>query len=142
MEILLHHEFPGNVRELENIIEFGFAICRGRTLKIEHLPVDLRDARSQASSTGDLPRPDQSSDHSKSSIVDEQPIRALMKQFAGDHVTPVRAALVEEAAIREALRMYKNNRTKAAKALGIDRTTLWRKMKKYEMRDDSTSEDF
>lgn len=41
VEILMRHDFPGNVRELENIIEYGFAVCHGRILEVEHLPSEL-----------------------------------------------------------------------------------------------------
>ena len=42
MEILMRYDFPGNVRELENIIEFGFVLCHNRLIDIVHLPEELR----------------------------------------------------------------------------------------------------
>jgi len=42
MEILMRLDFPGNVRELENIIEFGFVLCHNTYLDVHHLPEDLR----------------------------------------------------------------------------------------------------
>jgi transcriptional regulator with PAS, ATPase and Fis domain len=41
MAILIDHPFPGNVRELENIIEFTFVKCQGRRIERRHLPPDL-----------------------------------------------------------------------------------------------------
>ena len=41
MRVLSHHEFPGNIRELENIIEHAFVLCRGDRVEVEHLPDDL-----------------------------------------------------------------------------------------------------
>ena len=41
MAILMNHDFPGNVRELENIIEHGFVLCRGGIIETEHLPEQL-----------------------------------------------------------------------------------------------------
>ncbi|MBD3349745.1 MAG: PAS domain-containing protein [Candidatus Eisenbacteria bacterium] len=38
MEILMRHDYPGNVRELENAIEHAFAMSRGRVIRAEHLP--------------------------------------------------------------------------------------------------------
>jgi len=38
LHILLHHEFPGNVRELENILEYAFILCREGFIQVEHLP--------------------------------------------------------------------------------------------------------
>ncbi len=45
MEVLLNHDYPGNVRELENILEHALLICRGQTVTAEHLPVSLQDRR-------------------------------------------------------------------------------------------------
>ena len=42
LRILMSHDFPGNVRELENIIEHAFVLCRNNVIKVEHLPEDLR----------------------------------------------------------------------------------------------------
>lgn len=41
MQILMKHSFPGNVRELENIIEHGMVLCSNSTLETEHLPPEL-----------------------------------------------------------------------------------------------------
>jgi len=40
----MDHDFPGNVRELENIMEHAFVLCRGGLIKMEHLPPQLRTA--------------------------------------------------------------------------------------------------
>lgn len=41
MHILLHYEFPGNIRELENIIEYASILCQGGHIQVEHLPLHL-----------------------------------------------------------------------------------------------------
>jgi len=41
MELLMRHPFPGNVRELENIIEHAFVLCKGDAIQLEHLPPEL-----------------------------------------------------------------------------------------------------
>ncbi len=46
MEVLMRHDFPGNVRELENIIEYGFVLCHERLIDVRHLPEELQ-ARAQ-----------------------------------------------------------------------------------------------
>jgi len=43
MGLLMNYDFPGNVRELENIIERGVALTNGATVEIAHLPEDLRE---------------------------------------------------------------------------------------------------
>jgi PAS domain S-box-containing protein len=45
MEMLLAHEFPGNIRELENAIEHAFVFCKTPMIEVRHLPAGLRDAR-------------------------------------------------------------------------------------------------
>jgi len=38
LQILMSHDYPGNIRELENIIEHAFVLCSGGNIKLEHLP--------------------------------------------------------------------------------------------------------
>ncbi len=109
MEVLLRHDYPGNVRELENILEYGYAVCRGRVLELNHLPAEMQA----------LARPEPAA-----------PGEAMMER-----PTPMQRLLDEEAAIREALERHEGNRTRAARDLGMDRTTLWRKMRRYGMLD-------
>ncbi|UCG53695.1 MAG: sigma 54-interacting transcriptional regulator [Candidatus Latescibacterota bacterium] len=42
MEILMRYDYPGNVRELENVIEYGFVLCRGKLIDVRHLPDHLQ----------------------------------------------------------------------------------------------------
>jgi transcriptional regulator with PAS, ATPase and Fis domain len=42
MEVLMRHDFPGNVRELENIIEYGFVLCHDGLIDVRHLPEELQ----------------------------------------------------------------------------------------------------
>jgi DNA-binding NtrC family response regulator len=51
MEILMRHDFPGNVRELENVIEYGFVLCHSRLIDVPHLPEDLQQASQRAFAT-------------------------------------------------------------------------------------------
>jgi PAS domain S-box-containing protein len=99
MEILMRYDYPGNVRELENIIEYGYAVCRGRIIEFQHLPVELQEVAQPAETE-----------------ILSHPAKRLMD---------------EEIAIREALERHSGNRTSASRELGIDRTTLWRKMRRY-----------
>jgi PAS domain S-box-containing protein len=50
LEILMRHDFPGNVRELENVIEYGFVLCRGKYIDVKHLPDNLQSAEPPAAS--------------------------------------------------------------------------------------------
>jgi len=44
LQILMRHDYPGNVRELENAIEHAFAVCRGSRIRSDHLPPRLLPA--------------------------------------------------------------------------------------------------
>jgi len=99
LALLKAYDFPGNVRELENIIERGVALCQGDTLEAAHLPDDLRDLSIRAFRRRD----------GKVISLEEQ---------ERDYILWV----LEEA---------HGNQTLAAQMLGIDRVSLWRKLKKY-----------
>ncbi|HEC96719.1 MAG TPA: sigma-54-dependent Fis family transcriptional regulator [Nitrospirae bacterium] len=99
--VLNSYNFPGNVRELENIIERGIALSKGKTLETIHLPDDLR----------------------------ELSIRTFRKR--GGKVPSLEAQ--EKAYIQWVLKEVGGNKSKAAQILEIDRVSLWRKIKRYEM---------
>ncbi len=105
LDILMRYDYPGNVRELENIIEHGFAMCRDRTIDVDSLPDGLAPA------TG--------------------------RESGENGATPAGAAdplaSAEASAILAALERFDGNRSRTAAHLGIDKTTLWRKMKKYRI---------
>ncbi len=101
MEVLLNHRYPGNVRELENIIEHALIVCQGPLIETRHLPLALQTGKA------DLP-------------PEEPQLSFSEKKEVG-----------ERAMILNALEQNNWNRNKTARALAVDRTTLWRKMKKY-----------
>ena len=112
LEVLLRHDFPGNVRELENIIEHAFVLCRGGLVDLEHLPTELRQQRipeSQLTPAGPWASPISAPGAAASTSLSE----------------------LEREAIVAAIRKHGGRRSLAAKELGIHRTTLWRKMKLY-----------
>jgi PAS domain S-box-containing protein len=107
MEILLNYHYPGNVRELENILEHALIICQEDTIQLGHLPEYLR-ARPP------IARKAISSGNAKTGFVSENK---------------------EHAKLLATLQKFSWHRQKTARALGVDRTTLWRKMKKYGLLD-------
>jgi DNA-binding NtrC family response regulator len=99
LEILGRYAFPGNVRELRNIMERAVVFCAGDELRAAHLPPELAEAP-----------------------------RLVVR--AGDR-QPVSLEECEKEQILWTLRHAEENRTLAAKLLGIDRASLWRKLKRY-----------
>ena len=105
--------WPGNVRELENCVERAVVLCR--TGRIE--PGDLPDSVAGAATF--LP------DYAPSSPLAARPNRGRTATLAEALAGP------EKEIIRSALAVHGGSRKRAAEALGIDRTTLYKKMKKY-----------
>jgi two-component system response regulator HydG len=96
MAQLLHHDWPGNIRELENAIHRAIAVTGGPLIEIRDLPPPLR---------GNIPEPDPPA----LSQIDE----------------------IERQAILKMLEATGGHRLRAAKLLGIGKTTIYRKLKEY-----------
>jgi transcriptional regulator with GAF, ATPase, and Fis domain len=118
LEALVAADWPGNVRELENALEYGTALCDGQTIHLEHLP-PLAGLGSRASSG------EASADRRVGNATDDTALSVALALS-----TDERHELTE---IREALRRAHYRRDEAARALGMSRTTLWRKMKQYRL---------
>jgi DNA-binding NtrC family response regulator len=101
MEILMNYAFPGNVRELENIMERAVTLATGPTVEVAQLPLDLREHLFE---------------------VQRRPPSELptLEEHEKDYIAWV-------------LDQVKGNKTRAAEILGIDRVSLWRKLKRYHI---------
>ncbi len=111
---LLAHDWPGNVRELENALEYAVAICRGQTILPEDLPALVpREAAQPAAAVQAVPRSAGSLESSAGLL---------------SSVTAARRK-AESEELRRALETHQWRRSDAARALGISRSTLWRKMR-------------
>jgi PAS domain S-box-containing protein len=97
---LMAHDYPGNVRELENIIERAFILCRDAVIEREHLPEPLC-SRPPA----DAPGSGRDAFHK-----------------------------LEASFLMNALRRHNWNRAATARALGIHKTTLFRKLKALDLK--------
>jgi PAS domain S-box-containing protein len=100
LRLLLKHDYPGNIRELENIIEHTFVLCRGERIDFDCLPKEITEGQKRG--------------YQSMPLQEETPFEKAETEI-----------------IEKILKKYDGNRIKTAQELGIDRTTLWRKMKKY-----------
>jgi len=98
MQRLMEYDFPGNVRELQNILEHAFVLCRRGLIDVHHLPRYLQAAQEPDTGRAEPPR------------------------------SPLAEAEARE--IRAALERNNGHRGRTARELGIDPSTLWRKMKR------------
>ena len=112
MELLLNHSWPGNIRELEHVIERAYVLCVGDTITTDHLPGELM--------TAEAPR---------QPIHEPAPIQPATVQ----PISPVMDSEDEVERIIDALRRTAGNKAKAARLLGVDRSTLYRKISGYNI---------
>jgi len=101
--ILMRHDYPGNVRELENAVERAVTLAEGSEVTPADLPPALREQRTPL----------------------------LGRGSAFPYSEGLTLAQLEAEHIRRVLSHTAGNTTKAAKSLGISRSTLWRKMREY-----------
>jgi len=102
MRALLGYDWPGNVRELQNALEYAVAVSTGQSLQPEDLPAEITAGARREPAAG-------------------APSQALPMSE--------QAPLAERARLLEMLDRYHWNRAAAATALGMSRSTLWRRMR-------------
>jgi len=108
LDILKHYSFPGNIRELENIIERAFILSDDKIIR-----------------PGDLGLPENIGRGN-----------SLNKKITGK-IKYTKLRDLEKEAIEEALHKWEGNRTKAAEELGITRRTLFNKIKEYKIEENT-----
>ncbi len=122
--MLLRHRYPGNIRELQNIVEYASILATPPNLTVEDLPEYLQHAPGitdqRPVSIGISYQPEDSVYEEEQVIVEREGF------FVGERVT---LHELEERYMRYILKKCKNNHSEAAKILGVSRSTLWRKLK-------------
>ncbi len=108
---LLHYRYPGNIRELRNIVEFAVGICDSDHIGISHLPEHVTN------------------DDYTPLGLDE--IKSARRPVGQKNLESVNWASTERRMIIEAMKKAGGRRSKAAALLGWARSTLWRKLKQY-----------
>lgn len=109
LDVLESHLWPGNIRQLENVLQQAVLLSHGPELQVEHFPVGMR----VGTTTMVEPRGEK-----RSALVQSR-------------------ESTERAAIQRALANHNNSRSRTASALGISRVTLYKKMKKYGLMEGS-----
>jgi len=108
MHVLANYDWPGNIRELQNVVERVVALSKNEIIGVDELPIPVEELAA-------LNKKPFEQEKKKSFIV-----TTLAEQ--------------EKNAIIDALNKYGGNQTKVAQTLGISTTTLWRKIKKYRIK--------
>ena len=111
MKVLFEYPWPGNVRELENTIEYALAIANGsEELGVEALPIEVNSHELNGS---------------------PQDLGELLQAYTNGTIP---LAEIERRYILSVLQHFGGNQVKAAAALGIDRSKLYRRLKQYGVR--------
>ncbi len=111
MDALSRYSWPGNVRELRHVIERSCVLCEGSTISLEHFPDEIQNQENNSSSH----------------LIATPPSEALAS------LPPY---ISEKDEIIEALKRTRGNKSKAARMLNIDRSTLYRKMQRIGIASD------
>jgi DNA-binding NtrC family response regulator len=142
MEILLSYEWPGNVRELENCVQHMAAINSGPLLHLGDLPSNLRNHLTEkkaqylmAAAGTQFTMPPGSDGVDGAPKGTDEAAAAGLAALSAVQNAPVIVPLLEleRRAIVNALEYTKGDRSVAAHLLGIGRTTLYRKLKEYQL---------
>ncbi len=104
LALLLHHQWPGNVRELEHTIERAVLLGKNSTIGVDDLPAQLRAADQRK-----LPLTE--------AVARSFTLRDLEREY-----------------IERVLETTNGNKSEAAKILGVDRTTLYRKLEEFKLK--------
>jgi len=105
MEALTRHSWPGNVRELRHVIERACVVCESSTISLDHFPEEIQEPVS--------PSPEQAE---TTTVV--------------TRATTLPPYISEKDEIMDILKRARGNKSKAARLLNIDRSTLYRKMQR------------
>lgn len=120
IELLTAYAYPGNIRELRNIVEYCVNICQDDRIRTEHLPKYLLETETEESRTHQESIPITQTETALATSPNE-------RDSGKDWLS------IEKEMIIEVLLKTHGNRSKAAKALGWGRTTLWRKLNLHNL---------
>ncbi len=136
LEAILSYEWPGNIRELENCLQHMVAINTGPLLHLTDLPSALQNSLAQrkvysmaAAIGGGITEFPIAEDLKPT----PKPVQSSTQITGGPSTSVIPLLELERRAIMGALEYTNGDRAVAAHLLGIGRTTLYRKLKEYEL---------
>ncbi len=124
LSVLLNYTYEGNIRELKNIMEYAVNVVQGSRIESDNLPAYILDHEpvqrvSNIPAADDVPR-----------TQAEQPQMSEIRQPDGAGQT---WSSVQRQMIMDALKTAGGKKNKAAQILGMSRSTLWRKIREYQI---------
>lgn len=105
MQLFLNYNYPGNIREFENAMEHAFVLCKGTFIEPHHLPARFLELKEQS--------------------------RLITIMENESPFTP--REQLESKLIYDVLKKHKGNKLKVSEELQMHRSTLWRKIKRYNI---------
>ena len=117
MHCLIDYRWPGNIRELQNAIQYAFVKCKGDTLELEHLPPEII---AEATDRPGLAE--------RGGGTEDVPSEAI-KLFERESGRGLGRKRLDMNVVKRALTEAKGNKVRAAKLLGVGRATLYRFLK-------------
>lgn len=118
--LLKTYNYPGNVRELRNIIEYSVNVCQEELIGVDRLPAYLTDPSNEEANPERQPDQPSVFNHNDPLPQNNAPAASTWAE-------------TEKRMILDAMMKAGGRRSKAAEALGWGRSTLWRKMKQYNI---------
>ncbi len=112
MKYLMEYSYPGNIRELKNIVERMVILANDKVISVEDLPLEIKM---------------KSDTLENKTVIGLGPLKEILEQEIYD------LADVEKVVIATALQKTRWNKQETAKLLGIGRTTLYEKIRKYKL---------
>lgn len=110
MQAIREYAWPGNIRELENAIEYAFVVCGGETIELKDLPLEVRDGAAGGAARS-------------------EPYRPPVQDWRSNVLA--RRTVESEPRLRALLEECNWNKSEAGRRLGLSHTAIWKWMKRH-----------